>query len=185
MVGRRRRLARTDRDRAVLARPRQPEGRWPETADRLAVGPDHLDDALDETLRGGDAGNGPHLVDELLGEGHLRRGVDGRRSPLEVAELRDRVDVDVDPGRHRREQVVERGVDGVGEHERAGDERHAEHDREQRQREARDVAGDGFRSDPKHRQSSSCLMRSRTPSASAPTSSSTMRPSWRNSTRSA
>ena len=95
----------------------------------LAVGDDELRVAGDRSLGGLHAGHGLHRGEERLGDG-IARGVAAAAELGHAAHLEVDVLVDVP------EQRVERVVQGVGEHERPGDERHPEHDGQRGERQA-------------------------------------------------
>ena len=135
VVGRRRRRALDEPELGDLlvgvegeAERGRPAGR-----DRLAVGRDVLGVAGDRAVGRLHARDGLHRGDERLGDGVARRGAAaaelGHAAHLEV-------DVLVDVPEERVERVVQR----VGEDERPGDERHAEHDGQRGQRQAELVA---------------------------------------------
>ena len=119
---------------AGCGRPRDPDGRRAGAGDRVAVLVDDAGEALDEPVRLVDPGGGAGRRERRLGEL-------GAVAALPVALERALVahhEVDPHPGLGERD--VERLPQRVGEDVHAGDERHAEHDRERSEREA-DLAG--------------------------------------------
>jgi hypothetical protein len=108
--------------------------------DGLAVGADHHGAAEDRALRLGDA---VHLADHVQGRGrHVAPGV-----LVTGAVVAAQIGLDGAAHLHRDvladggEQVVEGLAEAVGEHERAGHERDAEHDRQGRQQQP-ELAGE-------------------------------------------
>ena len=97
------------------------EGRGPTRRDRLAVGCDVLRVAGDRSVGRFDAGHAPDGRQHGLGD-----GVAGGRAT--TAELRHAAHLEVDVLVDVAEQRVERVVQRVGEDERSGNERHADHD---------------------------------------------------------
>ncbi len=87
-------------------------------ADRLAVGPDRLGEAHHVALGVGDAPHGGHRVEHVAG--HATPSLGGGGALHAALGSHHGVGLGVDAG----EQVVERGRDGVGEDQRAGQERH-------------------------------------------------------------
>ena len=150
VVGSGGRLALTQRDRSVLTGPREPECRRALPTDAVPLRTDQRGEPLDQTDRVGDAVDLLDLVEQGLVERGTAGLVDAGRAPAGELERCDWVDVDVDTGVGLLEQAVERGVDRVGEHERAGHEGDAEHHGQARQGEAQDVAGRGLQCDAEH-----------------------------------
>ncbi len=105
-------------DRLVVD-PRPAERRRPVAPDRLAVGAHHLDRAGDQRLGVGHAVDRADVVEDRRVE---------RRALLEVvaADLRGAPDHHVGAGVGRREDVVEGGAERVAQHQRPGEERHAD-----------------------------------------------------------
>ncbi len=113
----------------VTATPRDPEGRRAGRLDRrLAVLADELRVALQEPVRGGDARDVAHRLDQILGQ-----ALAGGRG---VVERRPGPHHEVHPGRVLREQGAEGVLQGVGEDVGAAHERHPEHHSEGGQRKA-------------------------------------------------
>src|SRR5207253_1798198 len=106
---------------------RYPEGGRAAGGDRLAVPADELRVPRHRALRGRDPGYGGDPVPGRLGH---RRAL---RWPALARERGTRTDGYIDALRCLLEQVGERPVDGVGEHEGTGDEPDPENDRERGQ----------------------------------------------------
>src|SRR5690606_28692260 len=155
--------------------PREAEGGWALPADGLAVGVDQLREP------GHAAGGDLHALDLLdLGEQRLVQvGVFGAERLLVGA------DAGVDPGVDIGEQVLEAGVDRVGEHERTRHEGDSDHDRDGREQESQLVGPEAIQCGAKHDQPPRTFKRSMTVSGVGLSIWSTTRPSERNTTRSA
>jgi hypothetical protein len=129
-----------------------------------------------------DAGQRGDVVDQVGRDGRRGAGGDGEDVGL-AGQVRPHDDVGGEPA----EDVVERPVDGVGEHVRAGHERHAEHDGERAHGQPQLARGQALEGRADHAccpTASKPFMRSSTFSAVGSVISSTMTPSARNSTRS-
>ena len=155
-----------------------PEGERRRSAgfDDVAVLRRQLREVVDATFCGSDAGKGPDLVEQALGE--------GRRQPEVGLEGLLARDDGVGPRVHGREDVVERLVDRVREDVGAADHRDAEHDRESREDRAQLPAREALESDLDHRPTSSFIAVSTSAAVERPRSL-TMRPSARKRMRSA
>ena len=150
-----------------------------DVADGLAVGTDQLGVAVDAQR---------HLVDAVdRGDGVGERGVEARAG-FAVAEvdLRRRPDVGVDALVGLGECRVERGADRLGEDEGAGHEGDTEEHREGGGEQSQLACGELFDGESEHGDQPPMLrMRSMTESAVGSSRSSTIRPSARNTARSA
>ena len=120
-----------------------PERGCPAGGDRLAVVGDELRVAGHRAVGGLHARHGLHLGEERLGDGIAGGGA-------AAAELGHAADLEVDVLVDVPEEAVERVVQGVGEHERPGDERHPEDDGQRGQREAELVGQQSLDGDPPH-----------------------------------
>ena len=159
-------------------------GRPCDGADRLAV-------AAEDAVGAAEAEHLDERGDPVDAVARPRTGVDERRVEegalvaLERVRERDRaLDLRVDRLVGGGEEVVEGAADGVGEHERAGHEGHAEHDRDDRGDEASLVLPQGAAGEAEH-QLARRFICSMIASAVGSCISSTMRPSARNRARSA
>ena len=119
------------------------EGGRPSGRDRLAVGRDVLRVAGDGAVGRLHTGDGLHLGEERLLDWIARRRA-------AAAELGHPAHLEVDVLVDVAEERVERVVQGVGEDERPGDERHPEDDGERRQRQAELVREQSLDGDPPH-----------------------------------
>ena len=190
LVGARRGLPIEQANRAVGvgAVPRGAEHRCPAGGDGFAVRVDDLGGALELAVGVGDAGNGGDGVDEFGGH----RVAGAWPSSLVLSPNASSVrDLQVGVLEGVGEQRVEAGAHAVGEHERADDERHAEDDGDGDGDQAADAGADAAARQEEggvgtHRRLSRSASpgRARRPAVGASISS-TMRPSLRNTTRSA
>ncbi len=120
-----------------------PDGGCPTGRDGLAVGEDVLRVAGHRAVGGLHARHALHLGEERLGDGIARGGA-------AAAELGHAAHLEVDVLVDVPEQVVERAVQRVGQHERPGDERHPEHDGEASQHQPELVGQQPLDGDPPH-----------------------------------
>ena len=145
----------------------------------LAVAAEQLAVALDGSLGGGDAVHRLEVLDEGLGDepglGLAGVGLDLARSP------HHRIGAGIRFG----EQVVEAGPHRVAEHDRAGEEGHAEEHGQEGAGEPALAGPQAPQRQRHHRSTTSCSMRSMTDLTVGSASSPTIRPSARNTTRSA
>ena len=122
--------------------PVRADRRRTDTADRLAGRRvDHLRVPGHGPVRGRDTRHRLHGGQDVLRHRLALVAAAATGPQLTGRERRFRAHDDVAPGGDLREQVVERLVHRVGQHERAGDEAHAEDDRERRERQS-DLAGE-------------------------------------------
>nr|WP_264159837.1 hypothetical protein [Actinomadura montaniterrae] len=127
-------------------------------------------------------------VRDAVHSAHLRqhRRVDlPARAPRRVAHLGGVADADVALAVGAGEVAVDAGRERVAEHQRAGEERHAEEHRDQRPGHAALAPPQLLEDEPGHDRSPSPRIRSRTRSAVGSSITSTTRPSARNTTASA
>ena len=172
----------------IGAVPRGAEHRRPAGRHGFALLVDDLSGALQHAVGVGDAGNGGDGVDKV--GGHRVTGSLAFVAGV-VTEGEGRADLQVGVRVGVAEQRVEAGAHAVGEHERADDEGHAEDDGDGDGDEATDAGAHAAARQEEgdvatHRSAQSKrFRRSSTASAVGVSISSTIRPSLRNTTRSA
>ena len=172
-----RRTAFSDGEGAGLVRPRRTDGRRAESAQCLALRVDQRHQSCNGSDGGLDLVQRGDLVDQSLGKAFGER--EGREFVGDVAR-----DLGVDSSKGLGEQIGEDPVERIGEDVAPGDQTRAEHDRQHGERQPQLVTEEPFQGRPEH-QTSSVLILSRTASAVGEAMSSTMRPSSRNTARSA
>jgi hypothetical protein len=143
---------------------REAEGRGAAPADRVPVAGHELGVALDVAVDVGDPRQTRHHGGDRLGNRSAVVAAADRGSTA-VAEGRVAADLEADVLVGGADQVVERAVERVAEHERPGHEGHAEHDRHRRQREAQLAGAQALEGDSAHGQLPSVRIRSSTESA--------------------